>query len=205
MKISDPLFVAENICLGPIDHEKDPPIEASWMQDASFLRMIKQDPAMPQTIAQIKKRYEAIEKDQDEKGNLYYFTIRMRQDDRLIGFAKIEWIDWSNGGGFIKLGIGAPQDRRQGFGSETLRLMLRFTFGELNLFRLAGVTPEFNTAGLSLFKKFGFVEEVRRRQAVSFQLKRWDMIHLGLLKDEWAAHAENSLRGQAQDVSHTTD
>jgi RimJ/RimL family protein N-acetyltransferase len=205
MNISDPLFIAENICLGPIDHEKDPPIEAAWMQDAWFLRMIRQEPAMPETIAQIKKRYEAIEKEQDEKGNLYYFTIRMRQDDRLIGFAKIKWIDWSNGGAFIELGIGDSQDRRRGFGSETLRLMLRFAFGELNLYRLAGITPEFNTGGLGMLKKFGFMEEVRRRQAVSFQLQRWDMIHLGLLKDEWAIHAENSFRGQAQDISHTPD
>ncbi len=189
MKISDPLFVEQNICLGPIDYEKDPPIEASWTQDASFLRMIRQDPAMPLTVAQIKKRYEAIEKEQEEKGNLYYFTIRMRQDDRLIGFAKIEWIDWSNGGCFIQLGIGASQDRRRGFGSETFRLMLRFAFGELNLYRLTAVIPEFNAGGLSLFRKFGFVQEVRRREAVSFQLRRWDMIHLGLLKYEWAAIA----------------
>jgi len=203
MKISDSLFSAENICLGPIDHEKDPPIEAGWTQDASFLRMIRQDPPMPQTVAQIKKSYEEIEKEQAEKGNLFYFSIRMRPDDRLIGFTRIKWIDWSNGAGYIELGIGDPQDRRHGYGSETLRLMLRFAFSELNLYRLAAMTPEFNTAGLGLFKKFGFVQEVRRRQAVSFQFQRWDMIHLGLLKDEWAAHTQTGVAEESRDLLQT--
>jgi RimJ/RimL family protein N-acetyltransferase len=185
MNISDPLFLAEHICLGPIDHEKDAEIEAQWTQDAGYLRMLSLDPAVPQTPSQVKKRYESIEKSADEKGNLFYFTIRLRQDDRLIGFTRIDWIDWSNGGGFVKIGIGSPADRRCGFGSEALGLLLRFAFAELNLFRLAAIVPEYNSPALGLFKKFGFVEEIRRRQAVFRDLRRWDLIHLGLLKPEW--------------------
>ena len=188
MKISEPLFISENICLGPIDHEHDAAIESRWTHDASYMRLVHIDPAMPLSAAQVKKRYESIEKKQEEDHDLYYFTIRMRTDDRLIGFAKVDWIQWSNGLGNILLGIGEPEARRKGYGSEALRLMLRFAFDELNLFRLSALIPEYNPAGLKLARKFGFVEEVCRRQALERDGRRWDTIHFGLLREEWLAN-----------------
>ena len=80
-----------------------------------------------------------------------YFTLRMRSDDRLIGFARLHWIEWSNGAGFIELGIGDPNDRLQGYGSEALRLLLRFAFDELNLYRLTAIIPEYNARRLACF------------------------------------------------------
>ncbi len=109
---------------------------------------------------QIKKRFEAIESALLEKDERFYFTIRMREDDRIIGFAEIPWIEWSNTSGSVRLGIGEAGERRKGYGSEALYLLLRFAFEELNLFRLSAEVPAYNTPALGLFTKFGFVEEV---------------------------------------------
>lgn len=49
------------------------------------------------------------------------------------------------------------------------------------------MVPEYNTAALSLLKKFGFVEEVRRRQALTRDGRRWDLVYFGLLNEEWRA------------------
>jgi RimJ/RimL family protein N-acetyltransferase len=187
MRIDQSLFESEHICFGPIDHEKDPEIESIWTHDASYLRLISLDPAVPVSPARIKKRYEAIEKKQDEDKNLFYFTLRMRSDDRLIGFARLFWIEWSNGTGFVKVGIGDPKDRGHGYGSEALDLLLRFAFDELNLYRLTAIIPEYNVAALHVFSKAGFIEEVRRRQSVNRDGRRWDLIHLGILQEEWQA------------------
>ena len=187
MKISESLFVAENICLAPIDHEKDAEIESRWTHDAEYMRLISLEPALPLSAAQLKKRYEKIEKDQDEKKNLFYFTVRMRPDDRLVGFARLYWIEWSNAGGFVQLGIGDPNDRRHGYGTQVLRLLLRYAFDELNLYRLTAVIPEYNPLALHLFSNAGFVEEVRRRKALNRDGRRWDLLHLGILHEEWDA------------------
>ncbi len=185
MNIEQSLFEAGPICLGPIDHEKDPQVEARWTNDAAYLRMLGPDPALPLSAAQVKKRYEKIEKDQDESHNLFYFAIRSRADDRLIGFAKLHWIEWSNGVGNLSLGIGEASDRRQGYGTQALNLLLRYAFAELNLFRLSALIPEYNEPALGLFRKAGFVEEVRRREALMRDGRRWDMLHLGMLREEW--------------------
>ena len=185
MAIETPLYIAEDICLASIDHEKDPEIESRWTHNSEFQRMFQRDPVLPQSPAQLKKRYEKIEKDAEEQHSSFYYTIRMKGDDRLVGFAELHWVDWANGGAWLSLGIGDPGDRRKGYGEQALRLLINFAFNELNLYRLSVAFPEYNTAAMALFCKLGFVEEVRQREAINRYGRRWDNLHLGLLREEW--------------------
>lgn len=186
MDIDKPLFEGKWICLAPIDREKDAEIEARWTHEAAYLRMLNNiEPARPLSPAQLKKKYEAIEKDMEEKKNHYYFTIRLREGDRLIGFARLYHIRWAHGYAQVQIGIGESGERRKGYGCEALSLILQYAFEELNLYRLAAWIPEYNQPALQLFQALGFAEEVRRREAVNRETRRWDLIHLALLKEEW--------------------
>ena len=179
------LFEAQDIRLGPLDHEAHPEIESKWTHDAEFMRLMELKPVRPLSPALVKKEYEAIEKQMEEDKNLFYFTIRARLDDRLIGKAMLEWIDWTNGNGWLRLGLGAAGDRRKGLGSQALRLLLRYAFSELNLYRVTALVPEYNQGAMRLFQKFGFVEEVRRRKALNRDGALWDLVAFGLLRSEW--------------------
>ena len=191
MTIQTQLFESSRLRLGPIDHEKDPEVESRWTHDPVYLHGLGLDPARPLSPAQMKKRYEAVEKSIEESHNTFHFMIRSKEDERLIGMARIEWIEWSHGAGNLRLAIGDVKDRRQGYGSEVMELLLRFAFDELNLYRLSAVAGEDNLAGLGLLKKFGFVEEVRRRKALLRNGQYLDMIHLGLLRNEWQPRQES--------------
>jgi len=147
--------------------------------------MMYSDPARPLSAWQVKKKLEELEKSIEEDKNLFHFRIRTRSDERLVGFAELAWISWTNASGFIRLGIGASADQRQGYGREALSLLLRYAFDELNLYRLTALLPEYNLPALELFKSFGFVEEVRRRQALERDSRRWDLLQFGLLAEEW--------------------
>jgi RimJ/RimL family protein N-acetyltransferase len=185
MSIQTQLFESTRLRLGPIDFDKDPEVESRWTHDPVFLHGLSLNPARPMSAAQMKKRYEAIEKEIEESHNSFHFAVRSKEDERLIGLARIEWIEWSHGTGNLKLAIGDAKDRRQGYGSEVMVLMLRFAFEELNLYRLSVAVGEDNLAGLALLKKFGFVEEVRRRKAMLRDGQFYDVIHMGLLRNEW--------------------
>ena len=185
MSIQTQLFESARLRLGPIDHEKDPEVESRWTHDPIYLHGLGLSPARPLSPAQLKKKYEALEKEIEESHTSLHFMVRSKADERLIGMARIEWIEWSHGAGNLKLAIGDVKDRRQGYGSEVMQLLLRFAFEELNLFRLSAVVGEDNLAGLGLLKKFGFVEEVRRRKALMRDGQSFDLIHLGLLRNEW--------------------
>jgi RimJ/RimL family protein N-acetyltransferase len=190
LNIQTQLFEGQDIRFGPIDHEAHPEIESKWTHDAEFMRLMERKPVRPLSPALMKKEYESIEKKMEEERNLYYFTIRAREDDRLIGKALIQWIDWSNGNGWIRLGIGAAEDRRRGLGSQAVRLLLHFAFAELNLYRVSAIVTEYNETAIHLLRKFGFVEEVRRRQAADRDGRRWDLLTFGLLRSEWESQAQ---------------
>jgi RimJ/RimL family protein N-acetyltransferase len=187
MSIDTQLFEGKLIRLGPINHEKDPELESCWTHDLSLMRALSRQPALPLSIAQMKKKYEAIEKEVDESKRLFHFTIRSREDDRMLGFTRIEWIEWTHGACSLKIAIGDPVERNKGFGSDALHLLMRFAFSELNLYRLSVVVGDDNQAGLRFFKRHGFVEEVRRRKSLLRDGQTWDLINLGLLREEWQA------------------
>jgi RimJ/RimL family protein N-acetyltransferase len=199
MEIYPSLYQGELVRLTYIDPEKDAQIESGWTHDPEYLRMLDPDMAIPQSAFQIKKRYEKLEKEMDASGNQFYFAVREKASQeaeslgRLVGFARIYWIEWSHGSAMLSLGIGSPQDRGKGYGTETLQLILRYAFDELNLFRLAVPVAQYNQVALGLFGKAGFVEEVRQREALERYGRRWDVVYLGLLRDEWNKSVKHEM------------
>ena len=187
--IATQLFEGQDIRFGPIDYDKDPEVESKWTHNAEFMRLYAIEPARPISAAIVKKQYEKLEKRMEEERNFYHFMIRTKADDRLIGKAMIARVEWTNGSGQIRIGIGSAEDRCKGYGTQAMKLLLRFTFAELNLFRVSADVPEYNEGAMALLKKFGFVEEVRRRQALERDGRRWDLLVFGLLKDEWQSQA----------------
>lgn len=185
MNVNTRMFEGSLVCLAPIDYEKDAEIESRWTHDLDFLRRMGARPGRPLSVAQVKKGYEQIEKDMEKK-SVYHFTIRLREDDRLAGFVQLHWIEWSHGSAHVKIGIGDPQDRGHGYGTQAMQLLLNLAFNELNFHRLNASVVEDNPQGLRFLLKLGFVEEVRRRQALLRQGRRLDIIHLGLLQSEWS-------------------
>lgn len=185
MDVNTSMFEGSLVCLAPIDYEKDAEIESRWSHDLDFLHRLGVRPARPLSQAQVKKLYENLEKEMHEKKSSYYFTIRLREDDRLLGFVHLHWIEWAHGSAQLRIGIGDAQDRGRGYGAQAMQLLLNLAFNEMNFHRLGGSILEDNLEGLRFFQKFGFVEEVRRRQAVLRHGKRLDILHLGLLQVEW--------------------
>ena len=189
LNIQSQLFESADVRFGPIDHEKDPEIESRWTHDSEFMRMMETNPARPMSAAMIKKQYEKLEKQIEDDKNLYHFMIRAKADDRLIGKAVLQRIEWTNGNCFLLLGIGSAEDRRKGYGTQAMQMLLRFAFAELNLFRLTAAVPEYNEGAIALMRKFGFTQEVCRRSALERDGRRWDLYIFGLLKDEWQLSA----------------
>ena len=188
--IATQLFEGQDIRFGPIDYEKDPQIESKWTHNAEFMRLFEFEPARPMSAAIVKKQYEKLEKQIEEDKNLHHFMIRAKADDRLIGKAEIRRIEWANGNCALRLGIGSVEDRHKGYGTQALKMLLRFAFAELNLFRVGADVGEYNKGAIALLQKFGFTEEVRRRQALERECRRWDLLVFGLLKDEWVNQAQ---------------
>ena len=178
------LYEGRLVRLGPLDHENDPPVVARWTNDPLF-RSVLVDVARPLSVEAVRRLLDKVEKQMEETKNLFHFTLRLKADNRLVGLARIFWIDFHNGTGVLNLGIGELADRRHGYGSDALDLLLRFGFNDLNLHRLSTWTSSDNLPFIHLAEKAGFEIEARRRESVFHNGSYWDMINLGLLRRQW--------------------
>ena len=55
----------------------------------------------------------------------------------------------------------------------------------LNLHRVSLDVFEYNTRALRSYQKAGFVTEGRQRQALQRNGRAWDVIYMGILREEW--------------------
>jgi RimJ/RimL family protein N-acetyltransferase len=177
------LFEGDLIRLTVYDPEKDAEVESKWTEDSDYMHAIGERPAYPLAVHLVRKKHEERVKEA-EKNRLFFWAVRKQDDDRLVGWAALSNFEWTHGSGEISLGIGSPADRNQGFGADAMRLALRFAFDELNLHRLRLVIPAYNEGALRFARRFGFIEEVRRREALWLNGTRYDELWLGLLQQD---------------------
>jgi RimJ/RimL family protein N-acetyltransferase len=66
-----------------------------------------------------------------------------------------------------------------------MRVALRYAFNELNLNRVNLNVFEYNERAHKSYLKCGFVDEGRTRKSMQRNGQRWDMLFMGILKEEW--------------------
>lgn len=103
----------------------------------------------------------------------------------LIGNAGFFNIDWRNRSAELGIMIGEKTCWNKGFGSETLRLLLRHGFTTLNLHRIYLRVYEDNPRAIRAYQKSGFTLEGRLRQAEFHDGQYHDVLVMGVLKPEW--------------------
>ena len=159
---------------------EDDAMFARWSQDADYLRALDTDYARPVSPAEFAERNRA-----HQGPNSLEFRLRTLADDTLIGFAALHTIEWNNQAGMLAIGIGDPAYRGKGYGSDALRLLLRYAFGELNLYRVGLDVIASNEPAIRAYERVGFQREGAWRAAVLRDGRRWDRIQMGILRDEW--------------------
>jgi RimJ/RimL family protein N-acetyltransferase len=160
---------------------QDASVLARWWADVDFLRLYDSLPAYPKTEDQLVRRMEA---GQDGREN-FLFAIRPLATEELIGLFELDGIVWSHRTSGLSIGIGSPEDRRQGYAADAMRVGLNFAFNELNLYRVYLTVFSYNEAAIALYEKLGFTREGVAREHLERDGRRFDMIHYGILRHEW--------------------
>jgi RimJ/RimL family protein N-acetyltransferase len=181
--------------------ERDAPVLARWSEDAGYLRTVDSDYARPLSSEEFALR---LSPDQADPNRLE-FHLRTLADDRLIGFVALHSVEWNNGAALLAIGIGEPEYRSKGYGTDALQLILRFAFHELNLFRVGLDVIATNSRAIRVYEKLGFRCEGRMRGAVLRDGCRTDRIFMGILRDEWSQLQQAASDGTPASPPEETD
>ncbi len=108
------------------------------------------------------------------------------QDNWLpVGDCGFNTIDYQSRSGEIGIFIGQKDLWNQGYGTETMRLILKHGFNTLNLHRIFLRVFETNMRAIRSYEKAGFVLEGRLRQAQFRNGKYEDVLLMSVLRPEW--------------------
>ena len=182
------LFTGTLVHLASVDAEEVSKSIAKWGRDSEYKRLLDSDP--PRLFsAQATKGW--LEKQLEEEPDTYWFSIRTLEDDRLLGEIDLSVTSWGSRDAFVGIGIGEREFWGKGYGSDAMNLILRYAFTELNLRRVTLNVFEFNERAVRSYEKVGFRLEGRQRQAVQREGRRWDILFMGILREEWMELDEN--------------
>lgn len=170
----------ERLYLRPIAREDVDRGWLQWMSDPAITLNLAS--AMPTTRESLLKYYE-----DSQPPNAVMFAICRREDDRYIGNIRLSAFEWLARQATYGWLIGDRSAHGQGYGTEALKLMLRFGFLQLGLNRIYTTIWAENVASLRANEKAGFRREGVLRQCLFKQGRFGDAVMVAMLRSEYDA------------------
>ena len=117
------------------------------------------------------------------------FEIHVAEDGRYIGNVGLKDVNLVHRRAELGLVIGAKEDWSKGYGTDAIVTCLRFAFATLGLHSVRLKAHQDHSRGIGVYRRIGFVEVGREREAV-FQKGRFaDYVVLDILDREfWDRH-----------------
>lgn len=153
-----------------------------WWQDPDFLRLLSPAAIKPINSDNERRMLERLAKGGPESVT---FGVHVLTDGALIGNISLQEIEPKNRSASLGVAIGDRGYWGKGFGSEAIRLLLRYGFYELNLHRIWLKVIAYNERAIRAYRKVGFVEEGRFREAVYRDGRYWDELYMAMLRTEY--------------------
>lgn len=182
--LENDLFQGRLVRLIAPDSKQVSQLFTRWNRNTEYKRMLDTDPAF---LYSEKDTREWVEKEQDKpEPDFLLFLIQTLEDDKVIGDLGLDKPD-QHQDAFVGIGIGEPEYWSKGYGSDAMRIILRYAFLELNLRRVSLNVFEYNPRAMRSYEKVGFKYEGRYRQFIHREGRRWDIIFMGITRQEWLA------------------
>lgn len=161
---------------------------AAWFADPSLAALLIPGVALPYSPEDEQEWFEAVRQSR-RAGKVYTFAVRRREDGGVIGTVSLT-LEPKGRSATFGIAIADPGARGHGFGQEASELILRFGFDELGLHRVELRVFDFNEPAQRLYRRLGFREEGRRRDALFRDGRYHDDVIMSMLEDEYHARTD---------------
>jgi RimJ/RimL family protein N-acetyltransferase len=106
-------------------------------------------------------------------------------DGEYLGGISLMTIDWINRSAQVGIVIGSKLHWGKGYGTDAMRVVLRFAFDQMNLHRVWLNVYDFNTRGIKSYEKCGFRREGVQREYRFLDGRYHDSVLMGILEGEY--------------------
>ena len=177
------IFTGEFVRLSAFDPEEMSKAFPRWNRNSEYQRLLNSS-ARPMQSQKAALKWMEEEVDETSLAS-YYFSIRTLAEDKLIGELGLDVVNWPGRDAFVGLGIGETDYWSKGYGTDIMNVLLRFAFTEVNLRRVTLSVFEYNPRAIRSYERTGFRHEGRMRNVLNKEGRRWDVLYMGILRDDW--------------------
>lgn len=133
------------------------------------------------SIEELKKHINKINLDEDRVD----FAICINNTNMVIGELSILDIDTHNESAGFRIALSHIENVSKGYGSEAIKLAIKYAFDNLKLNRLELEVYSFNKRAIKAYKKCGFNIEGKLKEAIKVNNEYHDEIIMAILKSEY--------------------
>jgi RimJ/RimL family protein N-acetyltransferase len=167
-----------------------------WNNDPELNRLDSELPYEEESFGDFKGRFEQLCNEPSPRHR--HFEIHDTEEGALIGVAYVAQISAHHHHGLVGITIGERDYWGQGYGHESLRLLLGYCFRELGLHRVSAESFEYNTAWRDLLEHVGFTKEGTAREYLYRDDRYWDKERYALLEREYREEVEKGAASSAE-------
>ncbi len=162
-----------------------------WDNDLEIAIPLGDEAYTPYTLEKMRDILAEVSKHQN-----HIFSIVDLEADTTIGRCLLFNIDQVNRQATMGIVIGEKEYWGKGYGQDAIRLLLDYGFNLLNLNSIMLGTFSFNERAQSCFRKVGFKEIGRRREARIIGEKKFDLVMMDILASEFDSPYVGRIIGQ---------
>lgn len=179
--MNNPILTGARVRLITSDFEEDLELFAKWDIDSEYQRLLDAGAARRYTVKEMKDFFDK------EASSMHRFMIQKLDDDQKIGMIDLSGFNWHVGSAWVGIGIGVREFWGKGYGTDAMKIILRYGFTQLNLNRIQLDVFSINERGMKSYEKAGFKHEGRLHGNLLKAGVRYDEVFMGILRREWKA------------------
>lgn len=179
------MIIGERVVLRALERE-DLPKMCAWRNDPEAIRSVFS--YLPISQAEEDAWFERY-LNQDKNR---VFVVQTKEGINAIGYLLVSNIDHKNQNAEIGIHIDEKEYQGQGLGTDAMKTLLRFLFGEMNLHRAYLYVHDYNERAINFYKKMDFKKEGVLRKALFTEGMFCDILLLGILREEFTKNGNSS-------------
>ena len=168
------MLEGKNVNLRVMERE-DLPLYSTWVNNPDFYG--EYDYLDQKSRTELEKKFETLSPEKRK------FIIQKKDGTRIGG---IEADQVSTYGGYLEIGFTiVPEERRRGYCSEAVRIIVDYLFLSNSLNRIQAFTDTRNIPSQRVLEKAGFTKEGQLRQTAFIRGDWRDLFIYSILREEW--------------------
>lgn len=174
------LLKGKNIYLTPLERHNLVSVH-QWLKEIDNFFFFAEYFIIQPTLDEIEVWYNSLINNLKNK----VFIINHLETKVSIGMIELSKIDWKNRNAYIGILIGNKNQRRKGFASEAVKIIINLAFKYWNLHKLYALVCSANLPSLKLFEKLNFTKEAVLKESLFIDNTYYDQIIFSLLKKDY--------------------